>query len=315
MLDFVNCDIMENAPVVDPWPCGPHPLTPSLWTPYFYPAIGRRASEAQNAGSVPVVLHIGASEFGPDRAMYEPLLNALTAHGILPRLVLVEPQTDLIPILTENAMGLPIAPEGLRVINRAVDPACTGEPLKMYGWSSELQELFTRRVALQGFVSSDRNSPLNGAKGASKDPSNPWRDDWARVCDLPNLTDYVVEMTFQCETASGLLSLAGAEASDIASLIIDAEGLDCRILEAFLGMEGFAPAFIMLEIVMDSCFSNVLWPALQRRGYLLGPTSGGDNIVAVDSRLYRMPVLQGLLQWLKPLVPCSEKLCHPDHFK
>lgn len=312
VLDFVNCDIMEDTPV-DLWPCGPHPLVPSLWTQYFYPAISTRALEVQKE-RLPVILHIGASEFEHDRIMYNHLLNQLMAHGVLPELVLVEPQTQLIPNMTKKAKELPIE-DRLQVINRAVDPGCTGEPLKMYAWSNKIQEHFTRHVPiLHHHVTSNRETILAAAKGSAKDSHNPYGPDWARVCDWPNLTDYVEEVAFQCENVSGLLSLVGARARDIAFLIVDAEGMDCAILKEFLGLEGFAPAFIMLEIHMrDACFFRSLWPAFRSRGYLIGTTNGGCNIVAVDSRLYRMPVLQRVLQWFKPLVPCSPDFCHNDH--
>lgn len=311
-LDFVNCDIMEDR-LVHARPCGPNVLVPSLWTSYYYDAVLARATEIRAAGSTPAVLHIGASEFSTDRLMYRPLLQKLQAATLPTRLVLVEPQADLVPTIRRHAATLPLGEGQLHVANVAVDPDCTGEPLRMYGWSKRILEHFLRPdVPLQGFVSSRREHPVYAARGSAyNDPSNPFRDEWRRVADFRNLSDYVEEIRFRCDTVPGLLSTVEAAAGDVAFLVVDAEGMDCGILLQFLRLEGFRPAFVMIEAQKREPKLRLIWPQLKERGYLVGMTSGGQNVIAVDARLYQMPLPQRLVHWMQPLMPCQEFLCWP----
>mmetsp|Transcript_93276 Transcript_93276/g.273045 ORF Transcript_93276/g.273045 Transcript_93276/m.273045 type:complete len:345 (-) Transcript_93276:102-1136(-) len=307
-LDFVNCDVMESPRIGSP--CPTHPLMPRLWTSYFYSSIAARAEEIRRSGSTPVVLHIGANTFWEDKRMYTPLMQLLKPHS--PRLVLVEPQTNILNVTRQNAEELKL-PEGkLDIVNKAVAPDCSGGDLTMYGWSNRLQELFTRPVPMEGYVSQKRENVLAAIKGAVIDPLNYWASELARVAHLPNLTEYVEELVFVCITPTDFLAEMGIAAKDIAAMVIDAEGLDDSILEGFLPLTGFRPAFMMHEtMVRAPTFHQQLWQSLRARGYLVGITVNDMNIISVDERLFKWPLGPGLLRWLLPFVPCDDQRCGP----
>lgn len=295
-LDFMSCGLF----------CEAHPLIPSLNAGNFFEAIYRRTGEVSRSAALPTVLQLGAGDFAGDLQRYGPLLHQLRVMD--PRLVLVEPHPKH-ALRTKELAATLLPGERLNIVNKAVAPDCSEGPLKMYGWSDRLQDLFTRYIPLDGYISSDRGHPPRAVKGAAKDPFNPFRGDFARVANLESLDDYVEEILFECTTLQDLLAEIELRPQDIAYVAIDDQGFHNHILLQLLDLEGFRPAFVMHKTSLNRVASA--WRRYRAQGYLLGTAEGGI-IIAVDSRLFNWPPWQLMLHRLQPLLPCSiEGLCEP----
>uniref|UniRef100_A0A7S2NCJ9 Methyltransferase FkbM domain-containing protein n=1 Tax=Alexandrium andersonii TaxID=327968 RepID=A0A7S2NCJ9_9DINO len=108
------------------------------------------------------------------------------------------------------------------------------------------------------------------------------RQNLKRFWDAPDRNSYIEGLPIPCHSLPSLVQTAGSDLRDLSMLVVDAEGLDTKILAATAEREDFLPGFIMWE-VGNSKEERVILPELQRvlrrKGYTVGIKTGANTTI------------------------------------
>uniref|UniRef100_A0A7S1WEV5 Methyltransferase FkbM domain-containing protein n=1 Tax=Alexandrium catenella TaxID=2925 RepID=A0A7S1WEV5_ALECA len=217
-------------------------------------ATSARIEELKAAGRRPVGLYIGTND------LTDGDIQALTTLPFAAlRTILVEPQAAVLPKLRERAAAAGLG--DAEVINAAVCPNSTGD-FVMYGFSQRLIDDFPGAATanLSHLTSLKSTWAAKQARRARR-----LKDYGMGDLTVKQLLSYVEEMRVRCVTPYDLLRELGAQAQDVAILIVDAEGYDPVLIRLFLELEGFRPSYLQFE---GGLFPTLrLMQALANSGY------------------------------------------------
>lgn len=205
-------------------------------------AIVDRCRALGESGVVPVLVHVGANNMKKERDMYRFLLSKITVPY---RLVLVEPNANLVPALSKEAASLDLgAAHAPLVVNVAICPD-RGQKMTLYVPSPDniLADFRLHRwLATFGFI-----DPGVLSEVASLDYERT-ANSLKEFHRLPHVKqEYINELPVRCATPADLMADVGASARDVAFLAVDTEGFDAQLLAMFLGLQGFDPAVVQFE--------------------------------------------------------------------
>mmetsp|Transcript_12338 Transcript_12338/g.38098 ORF Transcript_12338/g.38098 Transcript_12338/m.38098 type:complete len:297 (-) Transcript_12338:74-964(-) len=188
--------------------------------------------------------------------------NDVEVLSLLPcertQVVFVEPQEGVLPNLRARASGMGLG--NATVVNAAVCPNSTSRPV-MYGFSQRLFEDYPAAAT----ANLSHLTSLKSTWAAKRAKMSRDLGDFG----LAHLTDeelrsYVEEKEIRCVLPSGLLEEVRARPEDVSIFIIDAEGYDYQLLQLFLAIPGFTPAYVQFE---GSYMGLLLMRELADRGY------------------------------------------------
>mmetsp|Transcript_95384 Transcript_95384/g.269982 ORF Transcript_95384/g.269982 Transcript_95384/m.269982 type:complete len:309 (-) Transcript_95384:80-1006(-) len=249
------------------------------------------ADRVKGSGRAPVIMHIGtgclanANPFS-DVDLYNRLSSLVSIRGF--RLVLVEPSTRKNPQIWSNLRRTGFDADKAQVVNAFVGGRCPNRFKAMYYFLPDLVSRDFRLTsrAYQGWQSSDQKAPLLSLHGYVRSlwPGAPEWEGWKAFQQAENASKYVGASLYRCLSPAALLEEAHVNASDIAMLVVDAEGEDLRIVDAFSGLPQFRPGYLQYE---DSAFRNArrvkeqsLNYKMRALGYNVGRGGEAGNILA-----------------------------------
>mmetsp|Transcript_40353 Transcript_40353/g.128234 ORF Transcript_40353/g.128234 Transcript_40353/m.128234 type:complete len:344 (+) Transcript_40353:173-1204(+) len=193
----------------------------------------RRFEARVRSGRSPTVLYIGPNDLSDDE-----LENVAWYARWLPRMVLVEPNPVVLPLLQGHLRALGLNTSRARVVNAAVCPSDEG--------SVDFHVL--------------KGNPAKGSVMGSLSK--------AQLLHYYQTEDNLEGIPVRCVTPSSLLEELQVAPGDIDVLAMDAEGSDATIADLFLLLNDLSPAFIQFEWWTARCdalmkldFKNVppLW--------------------------------------------------------
>lgn len=284
--DFVVCSSQD--------PC--HRRIPSTWIPDLLQSVGEQMKGMVEAGRRPLILHIGASGLDnlaewADMHLYKEVVARLPLRTDEYRLALVEPQAVQAAELADRAKSLGFNRRARHIVSAAVAAWCPERGLLTYGFSEAVARDFGARWRMyRTWIRATRAGLLEAACGGFlaarlSDPGLAGdQRSFGELCRGGNASAYVVEARQTCLTPRQLLDTLGADAGDLAMLVVDAEGEDASIVKELLKMESFRPRLVMFEAKWAEDLEVLVELKLQR--YSLGATHYGfsdeeENTVAV----------------------------------
>mmetsp|Transcript_99116 Transcript_99116/g.308917 ORF Transcript_99116/g.308917 Transcript_99116/m.308917 type:complete len:238 (-) Transcript_99116:53-766(-) len=204
-------------------------------------------------------------------------------------LALVEPNTIFYPMLASNAMKLPMSFSQVKFVPGMVTDLCSAPNISMYRFSYQAHLDFgARYMVYDSWFGADKAFPMRALRGfAAQKAYPPFTEEqmqaFRRFDAAPNASAYVQEIKVPCHTPSSLLASLGVQASDLAMVVIDAEGSDTKILNELIKLPGFRPGYLQWEAGNPGKIGT----KLQELGYKVGGVSSGgggsdaENAVAV----------------------------------
>jgi len=262
-------------------------------------SVANRARSIIESGATPVLLQIGLSGLSnpakfADVDLYNELSTMINVRDF--RSVMVDPQSKLNEKLWGNVARTQLDRTKIHLVNGLVMSKCETANMSIVGFSDRIREVFGATTEYTGWArasgdAADAKKRLLGVLRAwvkNKLPAGHIAaKQWKDMAALPDseLLNYIEETSSLCLTSSTLLEEANVDASSLAMVVIDAEGEDKHIVDAFLQMQGFKPGFLQFEGVYSDFSEEVL--ALQKLGFWVGDTAqhkDGDafNVLAVQ---------------------------------
>uniref|UniRef100_A0A7S1QMG0 Methyltransferase FkbM domain-containing protein n=1 Tax=Alexandrium catenella TaxID=2925 RepID=A0A7S1QMG0_ALECA len=255
-----------------------------------------------SAGRRPLAVHVGAdglqnTKRWTDMHLYRRVLeHAGLPPGVL-RLGFVEPVVEKTKQFWRHVGRLPVAPSQVSLVTAMVDN-CTRPEAKMYKISEQASRDFGMDISMaRGWVSADpwhpvtitqywaeHDMPVRCANGTGD-----CRSLFKQFANAWNMTRYFEEIQIRCLNLKEIIETElGAQVEDLAMLVVDAEGLDERILLSLAGSSAFEPGFVMWEKGKDWRPSTAA-DLLRGKGYKVGmklgsevnPDADAPNMIAV----------------------------------
>lgn len=297
---FFACEDDEGVAVS----CSTQQGVPSRQMDELLAAGYRRMRAVAAMGRRPLVVHIGAdglrnSAKWTDVHLYSQVLSHAGVPSGALRLAFVEPMEEKSQTFWQGVERLPVNRSQVSLVTAMVDGSCPSPTRSMYRVAPEAyRDFHLNTLFMGGWSSANPRHPLNVIRSWARQH---WRypcegfktdctEDFQRFSQMPNLTDYIQEVSIPCRTLEALVEDVGAEVEDLAMLVVDAEGLDASILLSLVDDETFMPGFIMWEGFSADDASTPqaqIQARLRERGYRVGVKPGlgakGDatNSIAV----------------------------------
>jgi len=205
-------------------------------------AILDRCRRLHDVGVTPVLIHVGANNMKKERDAYRFLLSQITVPY---RLVLVEPNMNLLPVLRQEAGSLDAkAAQAPTVVNAAICPE-SGDQMTLYVPSPErilADFLVPRLLAKIGFINPE---VLSEVASLDYERTVSSLKAFHRVPHVKK--EYIDELPVRCATPSDLVADVGASAEHVAFMAVDTEGFDAQLLAMFFELPGFEPSVVQFE--------------------------------------------------------------------
>merc|ERR1719221_253704 len=238
----------------------------------------RMEQRGKNAGRL-TLLHIGPNDFWGE-SMKLPMLFGDLMSSI--RLLFVEPQLHLHPFIKQHAAGRGFL--DVTVLHAAVGfSESSGDEdatLTLWGYNTTcvnaVGDAFGMSEYLPGVRSADHfglskvtSTSQSWVSGAAKsqltDSGLGGMDRFEAFVD--RLRKCVVPMVVPLVSPQEILHSMGVQPETIDFSIVDAEGVDIEIMNAFLALPGFSPAIMMWETGGHSTRQAALLSNVSMKGY------------------------------------------------
>lgn len=202
------------------------------------------------------VIVVGAND-GSGQQSNDPMIDGLFSSNV--RALMVEPNPPVFEKLVENLKTFPDS-KRLQPLNIAICPDKKGE-VPFYVISPS----FKSKCPFAPHWAKHELSTLNRSL-----ITKPWNDTMCGFKKEEEFQAFIDEIQVPCWTPSDLMSLNNFEPHQIDFLLVDAEGFDFKVVNAFMSHPDFDPKLLIYEHKHLSANEMINATALlQKRGYKL----------------------------------------------
>jgi FkbM family methyltransferase len=203
------------------------------------------------------VIVVGANDGGITGQSNDPMIDGLFSSNV--RALMVEPNPPVFEKLVENLKTFPDS-KRLQPMNIAICPDKKGE-VPFYVISPSFQS----KCPFAPHWAKHELSTLNRSL-----ITKPWNDTMCGFKKEEEFQAFIDEIQVPCWTPSDLMSLNNFEPHQIDFLLVDAEGFDFKVVNAFMSHPDFDPKLLIYEHKHLSANEMINATALlQKRGYKL----------------------------------------------
>lgn len=222
--------------------------------------VKQRLASRADAGHDLVVLHIGTNSLREEAENYKRLASWGSTT-----MVFVEPLPEAFAKLRKNTVDVGSDGSRVELVNAAVCPDTSGN-FTFYGYSEKIYEEFPDAPMwfLTMFSSLDKDQLVR----VHRDHKHVgW---WYTAEQWRSMESYIEAVPVRCVTPTSLFAELQLEPESLDFLVVDAEGYDVKLVDLFLALDRFRPAYLQFEWEhldgQAEAFSETV-SALAARGY------------------------------------------------